>query len=1325
MENNIISFNADGRLQATINLILNTHGSKPIAIAIQDPPAHLSRMSQVISQTGYTLQSLPNSVKDNIILTRTDSNPTPRIHHHNDIALSIEITYDNKKFLLISIYIRPRIAFSTLKRALDDLKQCISAYGQSKVITTGDLNATDPQWAPPDEVSPELCSSGRRGQQLGQGHYRQIKLTRGRHLAAWFDNLKLTCLNDPSTFNPSFIPSNQSSRGSHIDVTHAGNKAIRIWSHVTLIDTGTQHKAILIKAKETTRNVASNPQISYRPNKITMTHFQALDIEFKPLTHNLPQLNNAQLADRAEKMTRVILKHLINAQNSASTHSSKSQSQRSKSTAWSRIRLYKLTTRLDKLQRRGRNPQNKRAKPQASTRPASKTLHAQRRLRKQIIDTIRQSLLPEQANISQDIWTRINATRHLLLSDGEQLNAQSENMSINKLEEIATEKFGPPDDTHRSYAHHHSTSQNSTNIYCWPQQIHISLNETAEAIRMVRNRKFTGPDGLRYATLLRASQFILETLHTWVATCFRASITPHTCKTTHGVIIPKKVPGKYRIVHVGSPLTSLLERVALSRMEHIFERRNLFHERQYGFSACIDRHDLVTRVTELAIRNTLRENVSGSKKFTTVISLDIRGAFDNVDQAIIQQKLIDIMQPDPIRIWLSNFITNRRIILKHEQLRSTPRLITRGVPQGSILGPTLWNFTINELDQGFTLPNGELELLAYADDLIIVYLGNDYQFLQNQINTLVRSISALKLEIDPDKCSITHLRYNPKRLCADPDLSHTPTINILGHPISKTPKVSILGIPITHQMRLDLDSATSRISIRDNAQLLNCIKRLGIVKTAEEWRVLLNSLLTSSIVLNYLPILAIDKTARDWCDKAICRAIKRTFDWPNNSSNKVSRLLTGMHANTEALVRKAIGIKITRPNGNGYRLLHTILHHKQDLRAIKGIAAKQSLDEDNISSHLDAWNIWSPNMAAHIRRYHDPICNSLTNIIEHADLSKACEAHGPVWLLIEGAKSSTACEILGGTTILQIRAGRHCEYPNGYFNSMGMAWVLTNSNDITNKTMVFPNSCSLLQALRNMSNRDWRIITLREKLQTEGWSICTINKETYSTACARISHPLERKPEANPNNENEPLAEEERAVLTNNDYQNLIWLTWPPTDDYHEVNIVKQRFDKMTKQLAVMNHSSITSILLADTDTWARLNPGWISGKSALMLSGLVLAGNILRKGKLLAPGDTPEGCNIDQCRIPTTVSGIPESNSHATLHRAFHCPRFKEARSELRRIMNNALSEEVNIRAGYKGGAPYSLLTPWKYPNTFRFTLANPRFAQSFIKTLTNMAMS
>ena len=78
------------------------------------------------------------------------------------------------------------------------------------------------------------------------------------------------------------------------------------------------------------------------------------------------------------------------------------------------------------------------------------------------------------------------------------------------------------------------------------------------------------------------------------------------------------------------------------------------------------------------------------RQYCAAVFIDLAKAFDSVNHHILIGRL-SLGFPDDYLAWFTNYFAHRVQCVKSEGMLSGPLAVSMGVPQGSILGPTLFS----------------------------------------------------------------------------------------------------------------------------------------------------------------------------------------------------------------------------------------------------------------------------------------------------------------------------------------------------------------------------------------------------------------------------------------------------------------------------------------------------------------------------------------------------------------------------------------------------------------------------------------------------------
>lgn len=320
----------------------------------------------------------------------------------------------------------------------------------------------------------------------------------------------------------------------------------------------------------------------------------------------------------------------------------------------------------------------------------------------------------------------------------------------------------------------------------------FSINELNSVLKYVQDSS-PGLDGFPYSFYKMSGQHSRQFLLNLINTCFNFGYIPDAWKSQ--LIIPILKPGKspdnpdhYRPIALSPVIGKILEHLIKNRLEWYVESKGMIADSQFGFRKGFSTLDSIgTFISDTRIA--FSENQSVVACF-----LDISSAYDNVLLSVLRSKLRELSVPVKIQRCICNFLAGRTVSVHIPgDLVHTSRLLWRGLPQGSVLSPLLYNIYTSDLHRSLNIG---CHILQYADDLCIYTavpsIVDAGISMQISLNSLNHWLSAHGLQLSASKSSV--VVFSRKRVIPDVHLE------IEGSPIKVEDNVKFLGVVLDSRL---------------------------------------------------------------------------------------------------------------------------------------------------------------------------------------------------------------------------------------------------------------------------------------------------------------------------------------------------------------------------------------------------------------------------------------------------------------------------------------------------------------------------------------------
>uniref|UniRef100_K7F105 Reverse transcriptase domain-containing protein n=1 Tax=Pelodiscus sinensis TaxID=13735 RepID=K7F105_PELSI len=331
-----------------------------------------------------------------------------------------------------------------------------------------------------------------------------------------------------------------------------------------------------------------------------------------------------------------------------------------------------------------------------------------------------------------------------------------------------------------------------------------------EQIEKLNVNKSLGPDGIHPRVLKELKWEIAELLSVVCNLSFKSASIPNDWKVANVTPIFKKGsrddPGNYRPVSLTSVPGKLVKIIVKNKIVKHVEEHNLLDKSQHGF--CKGKSCLTN----------LLEFFEGINKHADkgdpvdIVYLDFQKAFDKVPHQRLLCKLHGHGIRGKVLSWIENWLKDRKQRVGINGKFSDWRGVTSGVPQGSVLGPILFNLFINDLEKGVSS-----EVVKFADDtklFRIVKTEADCEGLQEDLTKLSEWATKWQMKFNVDKCKVMHIGKN------NPNY----TYSMMGANLAMTNQERDLGVIVDSSLK----TSTQRAAAVKKANRMLGIIRKGI-----------------------------------------------------------------------------------------------------------------------------------------------------------------------------------------------------------------------------------------------------------------------------------------------------------------------------------------------------------------------------------------------------------------------------------------------------------------------------------------------------------------
>ena len=355
--------------------------------------------------------------------------------------------------------------------------------------------------------------------------------------------------------------------------------------------------------------------------------------------------------------------------------------------------------------------------------------------------------------------------------------------------------------------------------------MHLSSNEFVENyVLKIPPSKATGVDGISVKLLQAGIKELAPPISKLINMSLTSNQFPSRWKIARVTALFKAGDisdlNNYRPISILPVLSKIIERHVHDCLFYYLTINNLIYSNQSGFRSEFGTETAVAFIVDSLLLNLDKNLING------MVLVDYKKAFDMVDHCILLDKLGAYHLDQSSLDWFKSYLSDRKQYVNFKRQSSTRKVITDGVPQGSILGPLLFLIFINDLPLYI---NSQVDLFADDTTLLAATDYNDINELNEKLSLEVSNVQnwAITNKLPLNTTKTKTILISGKRLKAKlTPKNQTLNIKLNDDILEQEHTVKLLGFNIDEDLNFDthVDTIAMKLS-----------KRIGILKSIKSY----------------------------------------------------------------------------------------------------------------------------------------------------------------------------------------------------------------------------------------------------------------------------------------------------------------------------------------------------------------------------------------------------------------------------------------------------------------------------------------------------------